>query len=91
MDQKILDIIRYVNLIGLCLIVFSCFRMLHYLCQKGFEKSSLYSLNVFFLTKYIKLTRAENGKVGVWFKVFLIAVALTIVSGILTELFTIEK
>ena len=89
--ETIFEIIEYGSLIGICGIVFSCFRMIHYLHEKGVAKSSLYSFDVFFLTKYIEMTRKENGRAGLWCKVLVIAVIVTAISGISSELISLSK
>jgi len=76
------DIFHYISLISLCTILISTFKMLWYLNSKGLEKNRLYSFNPFVPFDYLRVTRNEAGKVGIWFKVFSIAILLLILSEI---------
>jgi hypothetical protein len=74
--------LNYLSLISLGLTVYSGFRMLQYLYKRGKEKSALYSFNPLFFLDYIKITRNETKKTGIWFKIFLVSFIITIISGI---------
>ncbi len=81
----ILRIIEQVNLVLLAIAVISGFAMLGYLKNKGIAKSRIIALNPLILTEYIRITKQEKGKIGIWFWLFIISLSLLIVFGI-TEL-----
>jgi len=85
MTTYILNLIEYTSLIALVFTLFSAFRMLTYLKKRGKEKSSLYSFNALFFIDYMKDTKKETGRYGIWIKLCLISFILTIITGILFD------
>ncbi len=79
---------EYGNLISFGVAILSGFRMLNYLHYRGKEKSALYSFNPLFIWDYITLTKKEIGKTGLWFKIFIVSLALTLIFGIASEIYS---
>lgn len=77
--------LEYLSLISLGVTVISAFRMLTFLNARGKEKSAIYSFNPAFFLDYIAVTKEETGKIGIWFKVCCIALVVTAISGISSE------
>lgn len=74
--------IEYAHLISFAMIIFSGFRMLNYLHFQKKEKSAIYSFNPLVIFDYAALTKKENGKIGIWFKIFVVSIIFTITLGI---------
>ena len=74
------DIFHYLSLISLCTSVFSFFKMLWYLNDKGFERYRMFSLNPFLVFDYLRITKNEDGNVGIWAKILIVTIVLIIFS-----------
>ncbi len=79
---------EYINLILFGCVIVSGFRMLNYLHYRGKEKSAIYSFNALFIIDYIVLTKSETGKIGLWFKIFIASIILTVISGVGLEIYS---
>ena len=85
MLQLILEIIGNVNLLLGSLAVVSAFAMLGYLKKNGLAPSRLVSFDPLIILEYPKHTKSTNGRIGIWFWIFICSSVLLLVSGI-TEL-----
>ena len=82
MRIELITLLDYINLVALAIVVFSVFNMLHFLRKREIEKSWLYTFNPLFFINYMKITKNETGKYGLWFKVCVVSFLATIISGI---------
>lgn len=85
--ENIQSILNLLSLILLGFAVFSVFRMLNYLVEKGYEESKLYTFNPLFFLKYIEETKKKDGKSGVWFKLCIIFFILAIITDLFSSVF----
>ncbi len=79
---------EYGNLIFFGIAIVSAFRMWDYLHYRKKEKSVLFKLNPLFFLDYITLTKKETGKTGLWFKIFIVSLILTLFFGIVSEIYS---
>ena len=81
--DPVADIFHYISLVSLCTVVFSCFKMLWYLNDRGIERYRLFSSNPLLVFDYLRITKSEDGNVGIWAKVLMVSIVLIIFSEII--------
>ena len=91
MLRLIFEMAEYVSLISLVIAVLSAFAMLEYLKKKGIVSSRIANINPLILLEYPRLTKLSDGRIGVWFWVFVCSILLLFVSGIIELILYISQ
>ena len=68
-----MDYIFYLIQLLLAVVILSGIKMLSFLEKKGYKKTPLYYANPLLFIEYGKLTKAEDGKYGIWLKLFILS------------------